>query len=78
MTKQKITIQNNIYKLLIDAEMNEISARFVAFKLVEKNITSLSKIKQIKNKEFLIYTSIGKYLVVLPKIPIPDAKISLV
>lgn len=78
MTKRKITIQNHIYKLLIDAKMNEISARFVAFKLVEKNIISLSKIKMLHDKEFIIYTSIGKYLVVLPKIPIPDAKISLV
>lgn len=75
---KKDEIQNKIYLLLCNANMNEISARFVAYKLVEKQVYSITNIEQKADKQFLIISKSAKYLVNLPIIPIPDASIELV
>ena len=77
MMQEKQQIQEQNYIELINARINPIHARYVAFKLAELG----SEIQEIESIKELVYKFIcnkGAYFVTLPEIPIPDAKIELI
>lgn len=77
MMQEKQQIQEQNYIELINARINPIHARYVAFKLAELG----SEIQEIESIKELVYKCLcnkGAYLVTLPEIPIPDAKIELI
>lgn len=76
MSTKKTIIQDINYTELIKANINKISSRYLAYKLaeIENEIEAIQKIEQLKLK---IICNKGVFLVTLPDIPIPDAKIEL-
>ena len=75
MTKKE-EIQEHNFKELIDSKINHIHSRYVAFKLAEIEAL-INSIEKINNNDLKILCSKGTFLVTLPNIPIPDAKIEL-
>ena len=75
MTKKE-QIQEHNYTELINSKINHIHSRYVAFKLADIQ-SEINEIEKIKDKVFKILCSKGTYLVTLPNIAIPDAKIEL-
>jgi|TARA_B110001450_G_scaffold102261_1_gene96786 hypothetical protein len=74
--QEKEQIQDHNFNKLISAKINPIQARFVAFKLAELG-AEIQILEEVRNNKFKINTNISVYLVTLPNIPIPDAKIEL-
>ena len=77
MMQEKQQIQEQNYIALTNAEINPIHARYVAFKLAELD-AEIQDIESIKEFVYKTVCNKGAYLVTLPQIPIPDAKIELI
>lgn len=77
MMQEKQQIQEQNYIELINARINPIHARYVAFKLAELG-SEIQEIEFIKELVYKFLCNKGCYLVTLPQIPIPDAKIELI
>ena len=75
MTKKE-EIQEHNFNQLIDFGINHIQSRYVAFKLADIE-SILNHIVEIDNNEYKMLCNKGTFLVTLPNIPIPDAKIEL-
>jgi hypothetical protein len=75
MTKKE-EIQEHNFDELMNTKINPIHSRYVAFKLAEIECI-INVIEQINDKVLKLLCSKGTYLVTLPNIPIPDAKIEL-
>lgn len=76
MMHKKETIQEHNYIELKKTIINNIHSRYVAFKLAELEV-EVESVKRLKDLEYIILCNKGSYLVTLPNIPIPDAKIEL-
>lgn len=74
--KEKEHIQELNYAELISFKINSIQARFVAFKLAEID-AEIETLEEVDKNLIKILCKKGAYLVTLPNIPIPDAKIEL-
>ena len=77
MMQEKQQIQEQNYIVITNAGINPIHARYVAFKLAELG-SEIQDIESIKELVYKITYNKGAYLVTLPQIPIPDAKIELI
>ena len=77
MMQEKQQIQEQNYIELTNAKINPIHARYVAFKLAELH-AEIQEIEFIKELVYKFLCNKGCYLVTLPQIPIPDAKIELI
>ncbi len=75
MTKKE-EIQEHNFSELSNFGINHIQSRYVAFKLAEIE-GIINVIEEINHNEFKILCTKGTFLVTLPNIPIPDAKIEL-
>ncbi len=74
---KKEQIQELNYMQLSNAKVNPIQARYIAFKLADLE----AEIEDVEiKKEYIlkIFSNKGTYLITLPNIPIPDAKIELI
>lgn len=72
---KEVEIQNELYLKLIDANIQPITARYVAMRLQNMKSKKILEILEQKENEYIITTNFKKYIVTLPSLPITDAKI---
>ncbi len=71
----KKTVQNQLYLKLIDSNIPQISARYVAMKLQELNVETIKTVKEIAPLNFELTTDSKNYIITLHIIDLPDAEI---
>ena len=75
MTKKEEIQEHNFYEL-VNYDINHIHSRYLAFKLAELE-AKINVIEKNNDNDLKILCDKGTFLVTLPNIPIPDAKIEL-
>lgn len=76
MTKD-IEVQEQFYRQLTTSKIPPIIARYLAMRLQELKVKKIVSSTAKNENQFIITTDINKYLVSLPSLPIPDAKIKV-
>lgn len=71
----KQTVQNNLYSQLINSNISEITARYIAMRLQDLNNTTVKEVKPTKANSFEITTDNHRYSVKVHPIDLPDADI---
>lgn len=68
-------IQDKLYTTLAKANINPITARYIAMRLQELDATQISNIKQIETYKYSVTTNLKNYVIELHQLGLPDAKI---
>ena len=67
--------QSNLFKRLLEAtEIDDIQCRYVAFKLAENNVKTIS-IEQTETLKYTLKTDNGSYKVEATDLPLPITKV---
>ena len=74
-TMIKQDIQNNLYSTLAKANINPITARYIAMRLQQLEATEINNIKQIETYKYTVTTNLKNYVIELHQLGLPDAKI---
>ena len=70
-----ISTQNSLFKHLLEAtEIDDIQCRYVAFKLAENNVKTIS-IEQTETLKYTLKTDNGSYKVEATDLPLPITKV---
>lgn len=70
------TNQNNLYKYIIsNTEIDEIQCRYIAYKLENYNVKTITLIEPIKTFHFNFYTDNGSYKVKTVNLPLPISSV---
>lgn len=68
-------IQNTLYNKLLNAGINEITARYIAMRLQKMKATDIKTIKKKEHLKYEVTTDMFNYFVILHELGIPDAEI---
>ena len=71
----KKEVQNTLYSTLAKANINPITARYVAMRLQQLNATQINNVKELEPYKYSVTTNLKKYVIELHQLGLPDAKI---
>jgi hypothetical protein len=71
-----ISTQNSLFKLLLEAtEIDDIQCRYIAFRLTENNVKTITSIERIDKLKYSLKTDNGSYKVEANDLPLPITKV---
>jgi hypothetical protein len=72
----KITSQNALFKQLLEAtEIDNIQCRYIAFKLAENSVKTITSIERINKLKYTLKTDNGNYKVEATDLPLPISRV---
>ena len=72
----KTTNQNSLFKHLLEAtEIDDIQCRYIAFRLTENNVKTITSIERIEPLKYSLKTDNGNYKVEASNLPLPISKV---
>ena len=72
----KITIQNSLFKHLLEAtKIDDIQCRFIAFKLAKNNVRKIYYFKRTESLKYTLKTDNGSYKIEATDLPLPISKV---
>ena len=73
----KTTNQNSLFKHLLEAtEIDDIQCRYIAFRLTENNVKTITSIERIEPLKYSLKTDNGSYKIEATELPLPITKIN--
>ena len=75
---KSISTQNTLFKHLLEATEIDVQCRFIAFKLAENSVKTVTSIERIDKLKYTLKTDKGVYRLETTNLPLPISKVDKV
>ena len=72
---KSISTQNTLFKHLLEATEIDVQCRFIAFKLAENSVKTVTSIERIDKLKYTLKTDNGNYKVEATELPLPISRV---